>query len=604
VTALEVTEAWLGSEPESVERQRIASIVAMMLSATIYEWMGTSAEDAMSIQFGPVPAPETTEHRRAVRGAAQLVAALIETAHPSALGELSELYPALLHRAAGMSPMLNGPLPRWHQRTLDDAVRIVRRALLDHWDRLPMSVRLGCLQHDRHRQMTARTAADPAAERFAALLGVTRAGRGRAGQWESRMRQAHALGTERSPDQALDLSLEGLALSTDRLRPAGIHNLLVGAGQHATRAQARRAIVRMRGDPALAGFLSSLLAGIMHGPGLAPSLLNQLAGDPETAPHLAAVFDLAPAEQEQRLVDSLMAVPPSHRALADHLRTCQRLDAATRAGRLLELAEATSNEQLPQVLEQFGTIDFSVPIPLAQRPRFLVQMKRVVAVCALDHSESANLADTYAMVVGWGDDAWLEILEARRTAMLEMPEREMHRWELVPDDLTQGLHAITETQRETGLVRIVEWADDTAGQHANWRIAAGIEELLGRIAGTTQLADALAAWYMLDAARREQALRVLSAIAGRSGIDAVLEAILTVSPEGAHADIVAALVTPPMDWAGELDGEYARRAELLRSGRRRSKRFSELAATAIGELERLAGQERERIRRRREGFDE
>jgi hypothetical protein len=451
VEALRGTRAWLANDPSSPARQRVALRAGLTLVAVAYEWMGPTAADAMAIQLGAVPAPATAAHRAAIRDAASFAAELIAMAEAPALDELRTAYPALLQRAAGISPSPLGDLPEWHVQAIRSAVGIVRDAVLGAWDRVPVMARLRCLQDDGNRRVARRALADPTIEPFSVLFAVTPAGKRRSREWAGLLQRAYEMGRELGPERALDLVVEALEIADDRMRPTGIGHLLNGAGERATQAQAGASIDRMRADSVLRPYLGPLLAGIARGVGLPTKVLRGLAADDDTAIQVVDVLDIVSKDQELRLIDVLMGHPRAHAWLADHLRMCERQDEPTRADLLLRLAEATDDSRLSHVLEQFGVLDTSVRVPDALRPRLLAQMIRVARVAALDRREGGNLSDAYSLVVSSDDEAWLDILAARRNAMLAAAPDDRRMWDLVPGDFKPGLSELSARQRDEAL---------------------------------------------------------------------------------------------------------------------------------------------------------
>lgn len=606
VEALRTTRAWLAEEPRAPPRQRVALRVGLMLVAVAYEWVGPTAADAMAIQFGAVPAPATPAHRAVIRDAARFAAELIGTAEVETLGELRTAYPALLNRAAGISPSPMRELSEWHVRAIRSGVVIVRNALLASWDRLPVTVRVRCLQVDGNRRILTRGLADPPVERLSILLGVTPAGQRRSREWARLLDRAYEMGKQLGADRALGLVLEALTHTDDEMRLGGAMRLLQGAGERATRAQARAAVGRMRNDPQLWPYLGSFLAGIARGAGLSAKAYRDLASDPETAVHVVEILDLLAEDEELRLIDLLMGQPRAQAWLADHLRMCRRHEEPTRAGLLVRLAEVAEDPLLPQVLEQFGVLETSVRAPSALRPRLLAQMVRVAGVAALDRRERGNVSDAYSLVASWGDGEWFEPLTARRDAMLAATSHDQRMWDLVPDDFAAGLNELSASQRDQALPRIAAWFDEPTSPPLGWRVELGLEELMVRVgAERPGLPPILAGWYGAGGAARARTLRLLSPLFGRGTLEPVLDAILALPVSSVDdAELVAALSVPPPSWVGDLEEEYTRRAEFLsRRSRRGSKRAQAFARTGEAQFRRLADEERARTQQRKEGYE-
>lgn len=606
VAALQAVRSWLAEDASSPARQRVAIRAALMLVAVAYEWVGPSAADAMAIHLGGVRAPETAEHRAAVMGSAKFVAELISNSDGTALDELRSAYPALIHRGTGLYPPAMGPLPEWHRRTLRSATTIVRSAILSAWDRLPIGVRLRCLEVDSNLRLAARALSDPEVERFSILFAISPAGRLRSHEWSRQLQRAEEMGRALGPHQAIDVAMAALDVADAQLRPDAIGNLIGGAGAGTTRQRAGAAVARVRGEPRLQLYLGSLLAGIARGPGLPTRTLLELASDQQAAVHIPRILDLVEPRIEARLIDKLFGQPSCHGWLADHFRTSPRYDPRTRAERLLALAEATDEEHLPTVLEQFGGVDTSVSIPEDLRPRLLAQMLRAAGTADLDRRSGGNIGDAYHLVVRWGDDAWLDVIAARRDAMLDAQPGDRRLWDLISDHFTPGLHALSTAQRDRAIPRIAAWLEEPTTPPLGWRVELGLQDLIVRVgAGRPDLPRVIAEWYQGDAEARGRALRLLGPLAGREALPPVLAEILMSSDRaGDDPELMVALATPPMSWIGDLEKEYRARAERLRDAfGRGGRRLRAFAETAAAELERLADEEQARARARHEGYE-
>lgn len=605
VNALAAIRRWLSEQQDAPRRQAVALRASLMVIAVAYEWVGASAADAMAIHLGSVPAPATAEHRAAVAAAARFTAELVASAQAEGLQELRTAYPALLHRAIGMYPPAMGPLPDWHRATMRSATATVRTAILANWDRLPITVKLACLQHDANRRLTTRAHEDAELDRYSILFLIIPAGRRRSREWADQLRRALELGRAMGPDRAMDLAREAVSIADQELDPGGVGNLLGGAGEQAARRQATHAITRIERDPALRPFLGALLLGVVDGAGLPMTTSRRLASNPETAVHIPAVLDYVGADEAEQLIEILLTQPSTHAQLADHLRRSARYEEATRAKRLLDLAEATDDAHGPAVLEQFGLIKGSVNVAGGLRLRLLAQILRFARVVALDHRARANISDTYQLVASWGDDSWLEVLAARRDAMLTSVSADRYRMELVPDQLTPGLHALSAEQRDDALGRIAAWLEQPGSGPLAWRVELGLEDLIVRVgAGRPELGGIVAGWYRRGGTTRVLALRLLAPLAERDAVTPVLAAILADRDIPVDAgELVAALVVPPMSWAGDLEQEYQHRAKALRTGLSGSRgRIGAFASLAIEQLERLAAEERARTQARRDSY--
>lgn len=605
VEALAATRAWLQVDPGSVARQRIALRVSLMLVAVAYEFMGHSPADAMTLQLGAVPAPDTPEHREAIREAAQFAAALIAAAEPEALEELREAYPALLHRAAGIAPSLVNQLPDALKSIIGPPITTVRTAILDAWDRLPIAVRLRLMESDDNRRVTARALADPEADRFAALFGVIRAGSFRTNEWAALLQRATELGRELGPDAALDLLERALEHACGSLRISGGYKLMHGAGQAAPRNGTGKAIARMSADARLRPFLRSLLSGSLQGAGLPPSTLRDLAASSDTAIEVVDALDLVEPDEERRLMTLLLQRPAAHAALADHLYNCERCNDFDRAKTLLQLAAATSDEMLTRVLEQFGPHHGSVRVPETLRARFESEMARAVSSAALDRRDPGNLSNAFSLLVSHDGDAWLNVIDQRRTAMCEAPG-EGRPWDLVPDDFDAGIGELTDQQRDQAVPRIARWLEEADHDADDWRVKIGLSDLLPRVgANRATLNEVLTSWYGAGGRARNRAMQALSKLHGYGAVEPVLDELLAASTAGDDSELIGALSMPPMSWAGDLEEEYLGRAELFAKwSHRGSSRARSFAAKAESHFRRLAESERLETRSRHEGYDD
>lgn len=602
---LTATRAWVAQQPDSPARQRVGLRVSLMLITVAYEYFGQSASDAMAINLGAVAAPDTPGHRAAIRAAAKYGAELVASADQDALREVGRVYPALLMREAGMSPAPVNELPDALRAAMRPAVGIVRNALLAEWDRLPVSARLSIMQADDNRRIARRAGTDTQLQQLALIYGIAPAGTVRAREWESLQRRARDLGRSLGPSDALDLLTTALENTDGRFQLLGASNLLIGAGEETSRTCATDAVQRMNAEPLLRPFLGSLLAGAMQGPGVADSGLTALATNPDTAVQTVDVLDLVSPAQEIQLTEMLVRQPTAHAALADHLTRCRRPD-VERAEALLDLAERTSTSVLAQVLEPFGALSTSLGVPDALRERFTAQMQRVAREAALDRHETGDVSDAYTLVVGWQDESWLEILDARRQAMLAAPASVEHcLWDLVPHDFEQAINQLSEHQRDRALPRLAAWLDETDGDRGGWRVQHGLTELLSRVgAGRPELAMILRDWYAEGANARSRTLQMLSTLLARDAATHVLDAILeNAMTDEDESELIGALSLPPMSWAGDLEEEYIKRADVLaKRTRRGSKRGQAFARTAEAHLRHLADSEAQETLRGREGY--
>ncbi|HWH09613.1 MAG TPA: hypothetical protein VG165_00650 [Solirubrobacteraceae bacterium] len=606
VEALAATRAWLQRDPGAAERQRIAMRVSILLVAVAYEFVAHSPADAMAVQLGAVPAPDTTEHRDAISNAAQFAAELIATAAPDALGELRDAYPELLHREMGISPSLVNELPEALRMMIREPVEVVRRAIIDAWDRVPIGVRLRVIGADDSPGVAGRSLADPELDRFATLFGVTRAGRRQTDEWGANLQRATELGRELGPDAALDLLELALDHADVDLRLSGGGNLMQGAGAAATRAPVAKAIRRMSADARLRPFLGALLSGALNGAGMHPKTLRALAANPNTAVHVVGVLDLVEAEEERPLRTLLLAQADTHVELAYHLARCERRDAADRADVLLGLAEASSDEALAQVLEPFGLHHGSLGVPEALRGRFADQMARVARSTALNRQDPGNLSEAFSLLVTHGGDAWLDVIDKRRAAMLESEAPGYRRlWNLLPDDFNVGTGELTDEQRNRAIPRIIRWLEQTDYDAHGWRVEMGLSELLPRVAeDRPALAEALARWYREGGAARHRTLRMLDELHGQAALEAVLDRLLAADASGEDGELIAALSTSPTGWVGDIEKEYLRRAEqFAKRTHRGTARARAFAAEAESHFRGLAEAERLNAHSRHEGYD-
>jgi hypothetical protein len=603
--ALSVTRAWLADEPHSPSRQRVALRVALMLIAVTYEFVGPSVVDAMAVQIGDVPAPDTQAHRAAIREAAQFAADLVASAEPEALGELRETYPLLLRRAAGPAPTANVELASTLRSMMRSVVSAVRSAVLACWDRLPPAARLGIMEADGNRRIQSRAGSDPEITRLSLLFVITRADRPRTREWTAQLGRARKLGQELGPDEALDLLSSALGQAQGRLHVSGAPQLLMGTGETGSRIRVQDALRRMSADPQLRPYLGSLLAGALKGPGVAPTTLRALAGAPETAAQTVDVLDLITPAEERRLTKLLDSQPVAHAALARHLSMCRRpMD--ERAHALIELAEQTDTATLGDVLEQFSGQQESVAVPDALGGRFADLVERLAREAALDRRGAANVGDAFALVVARGDDRWLSILEARGHAMDTDRAGELGGWDLLPDDFAPALNELSDDQRDEALPRLASWLQNTDRDTLNWRTEHGIIEMLPRVgADRPMLAATLRSWYAAGGKARARTLRLLSPLLARGTAGPALDAILadTLLAEEESA-LIAAACSPPLSWIGDLENEYTRRAEFFaeraRSGSPHARSFAQAAET---HLRRLSEAEAQSTRRRKEGYD-
>ena len=607
VDALSTTRSWLERDPSSVARQRIALRASLLLVAVAYEFMGHSADDAMTLHLGAIPAPDTAEHRKAIRDAARFAAELIANAEPDTLGELRDAYPALLRRAAGFEPSLVNELPEALKSMIRAPLSTVRTAILDAWERLPIVVRLRIMESDGNRRVADRARADPDVDRFAAMFGVIRAGRRRSDEWGALLQRATELGRELGPDAALDLLEQALDRANGHLRLSGGRHLMQGAGEAATRAQVAEAIRRMNGDAGLRRLLGSLLSGSLRGAGLPRETLRDLAANPDTASAVVDVLDLVELDEERHLTTRLLGQPAAHVALADHLWRCKRRDDTDRAETLLQLAEASSDEMLPAVLEQFGLHHGSVPVPHVLRGRFASQMARAARTTALDRRRRGNLGDAFSLLVSQGSDAWLDVIDERRSAMLE-PEATVERrlWDLVPGDFGAGISELADEQRDRALPRIARWLEPTDHNAHTWRVELGLGELVPGVgANRPQLTEILATWYRAGGTARGRTLQMLATLYRRGALEPVLDELLAAGTPADDDELIAALSMPPMSWVGDLESEYLARAELFaKRARRGSARARPFAAKAESHFRALAESERLKTQSRHEGYDD
>ncbi len=606
VTALGVTRAWLAERAESPARQRVALRVALMLIAVAYEFIGPSASDAMAIHLGAVPAPDTREHRAAVRSAASYAAELVATVEAEALDALGSAYPSLLRRAAGVSPSPMGELPSALRAAIRPAMSIVRNAVLGSWERLPAPARLRIMQADESRRIASRSASDPEIERLSVMLGITPAAKSRAREWEGLQRRARELGRELGPDGSLELLAEALGHANAGFRVSGARSLLTGAGERASRAEVAAGLERMSADPALHPYLGCLLVGALQGPGVAAKTLRELAADAKTAAQTVDVLNLVKPPTEQRLTKLLFGQPTAHPALADHLRTCRRPE-AEKAEALVGLAERTGTDLLAQVLEQFGALETSVAIPRGLRERFIAQMERVARETALDKRETGNVSDAFTLVVRGGDDRWLGILDVRRNAMLADAASGDHRfWDFVPDDFGPGLAELSAHQRDQALPRLAAWLSDADRDPLAWRVGHGLTELLPGIgAALPAFPELLQRWYIERGTARGRTLRLLSALLARGAAAPVLDAILEhAATADEESELIGALSLPPTSWAGDLEQEYTKRADVFaKRSPRGTQRARAFARATEAQLRALAEQEAQQTRQRREGYE-
>jgi hypothetical protein len=603
VTALRTTRAWLAEEPQSPARQRVALRVGLMLIAVTYEFVGASVADAMAIHIGDVAAPQTQAHRAAIGEAAKFAAALLESSEPQALSELGESYASLVERAAGPATPSNGELASRLRSMIRPAVSTVRSALLASWERLPVSARLRIVGADSNRRIASRAGADPEVSRLSLMFMVTPAGTPRVRAWEAQLRRARELGRELGPDGSLDLLAEALGQAHGRFQVLGVRDLLIGAGETASRVAARRGVDRMTADPLLRPYLGLMLAGALRGPGVASTVLRALAGEPQTAAQIVDVLDLVTSAEESRLTKLLYGQPVAHPALACHLGLCRR-PADERAAALIELAEQGDTGTLGSVLEQFGQPPVLVAVPSTLRDRFARQMERIAREAALDRRGGTSVGDAFALVVQWGDEAWLEVLAARREALLaDAGERRL--WDLLPDDYAPPLVELSDHQRDEALPRLASWLEEADGDPLDWRIEHGVVEMLPRVGSDRpKLAAILGGWYAAGGKARERTLRLMSPMLAQSVAGPVLDVILANSPiPEAESELIAALSRPPMSWVGDLEEEYTKRADVFKERAGRGSRYARsFAQAAEAHLRRLAEAEADRTQQRKEGY--
>lgn len=601
---LDVTRAWHARHGSQVAHQRIALRVAMGLIAVIYEWIGPTAANAMAMQFGAVPAPETAAHRRALRQAAAYAAELIASVDDVALEELADAYPALMDRVRGIAPSPMRALTTKQKAAIRPAAAIVRRALLDAWSRLPVAVRLRCLERDPDATVARRARNDPHLTKVAALFGVTSPSERVGDDWEALQARAYQLGRRLGPTRAVTLLTAAVEQVPGR-HLNGDYALMRGAGHEGTRRQNAAAIRRLRGDQRLRASLPWLLAGAIDGAGVPIATLRSLATDADTAAYLPPVLDLIEASQELSLLDILVDQPASHARLADHLRVCGRLRADARAERLMLVAERTEDQLLPQILEQFGLLDSSLNVPSALRERFVVQLTRAAATTALDRSARGHLTDAFALVVWWRTDTWLDVIDARRRVLLEARDGDYRMWDLLAEDLKLALDDLTDRQRDAALERVAGWVEELDRRDNRWRVERDLLELLERIGeGRPGIVDVIVRWVVAGGAGRDRALMLLAGLADRDEAGPVIDALLE-EPTSSLTDdaLIEAITAPPMSWVGDLDERYRQRVKFFTARRRRgSRRARQFAATAQAHFRRLLDEELERSRARSEGY--
>jgi hypothetical protein len=362
----------------------------------------------------------------------------------------------------------------------------------------------------------------------------------------------------------------------------------------------------MSQDGELRPYLGSLLSGSLLGPGLLAETVRDVAADPNTADQVVDVLDLTDPAEELRLTELLLGNASAHVALADHLRACDRRSAGERAEALVRLAETTSDLLLPQVLEQFGLLESSVRVPPALRARFAKQIARAAGESALDRGEAGNLSDAFSLLVSHGDDAWLDVIDERRVAMLApQGSGDRRMWDLVPEDFGPGISELTDRQRDEALPRIAQWHEETEHDAYGWRVELGLADLLPRVgANRPGLVAVLARWYALGGHARARTLHMVSTLYARGALEPVLEELLAVSTTADDEELIAALSVPPMSWVGDLEEEYSGRATFFARPRRGNSRARSFAAKAETHFGGLAEAERLRTRKRHEGYDD
>lgn len=274
------------------------------------------------------------------------------------------------------------------------------------------------------------------------------------------------------------------------------------------------------------------------------------------------MLDLVADDEELRLIDVLTSQPAAHPALADHLGFCGRLTEANRAARLISLAEAGDDEVLAHVLEQFGDASIHVGVPDGLRDRFVALMTRVARETALSRGGPGDPGEAFSLLMSWGDDRWLDVLAARRAAMLQGEPRN-RRWDLLPHEFKAALALLSEHQRDRALPRIAEWFDEPADVRLKWRVELGLEELLAHVgANRPQLPAVLGAWYAAGGEAQVRTLRLLSPLFRAGGVEPVLDAILRLPSATVDDDgLVQAIGLAPSAWFGDLGDEYEARAD-------------------------------------------
>lgn len=115
---------------------------ALSLMSAEFEFSRPSVDQEAAITWGRVPAPDTTEHRRLVRTAAELVAELVPYLDDRGLIHLIDAVSDVRRSFRRIREHLQDEARvRRLRRSVDEAARTITRALLLRWDSLPLAAR-------------------------------------------------------------------------------------------------------------------------------------------------------------------------------------------------------------------------------------------------------------------------------------------------------------------------------------------------------------------------------------------------------------------------------------------------------------------------------
>lgn len=612
---LDVIEAWLADHSDGRSRAVGAEAAAHLVSVA-YEFQGQSPGSPRTFTWGSIPAPETREHSRLVRGAARFVAGLVPDLDKEGLLEVVVRLEEISRIARGGTVPPNLTATQAQGRLLKASARTMRDAFLERWEDLPLGVRYRIARLGRRSPLVREhLEQDEDLRLLITLYPWMLSG----GDWRRQEREANRRAQEAARRFGAREGLSRLeelirqADGVDRSFGSGVWPFVTELGARTAPSELEAAVRTMIGSEILREFVPRYLYGFLRErPGACPPTLFQLVDDGR-GELIVPVLDDVDAGTERQLVGRLVATatPAACRSLAWHACHCARLEEEEQADLLLQLAERCDGDAKAVVISEFGPTGMRhyVPVPARLREVFLDHLGSVTMELAFDRPSGGHwLEPAYRAAVELAPEGLLQILEARLERLMEEASGDslFDPWRRtpIPPDMERAVTELEGEDRDRAFHRVVRWIERCRTHEGWYRVSSEVWELFYRLGvGRPTLREVLLSWAKGDHEDRKLALRGLEEVRLGDLYDEIAKTLLrrSVSSAVKKALLDTVAVTGPYK-IGDRTPFEERAAHFRRWLDDPNQRVRSFAAQAVEAFERAADEEERRAQEMDEGW--